>query len=96
MKVGFIGLGLMGSAMASNLLKVGHELATAHAERGIDYVAAPIFGRPEAAAAGKLNILAAGPSGAIERVRPLFEAMRSRIWPLGGRAGMRQRRQDRG
>jgi 3-hydroxyisobutyrate dehydrogenase-like beta-hydroxyacid dehydrogenase len=33
------------------------ELATAHAKRGIDYVAAPNSGRPNVAAAGKLNIL---------------------------------------
>jgi DNA-binding transcriptional MerR regulator len=58
-------------------------IMTAHAEHGIDYVAAPMFGRPEAAAAGKLNILTAVPPDAIERVRPLFEAMSSRIWPLG-------------
>jgi len=159
MKVGFIGLGAMGSAMASNLIKAGHEvtvwnrspgpteplaslgakvvktadraalgdalfsmlandqavrdvffagglldamdkgivhvnhatisvalakeLAAEHAKRGIDYVAAPVFGRPDVAAAGKLNIVAAGRPDVIERVRPLLEAMGSRIWPLG-------------
>ena len=159
MKVGFIGLGAMGSAMASNLIKAGHEvtvwnrspgpteplaslgakvvrsadravlgdvlfsmlandqavrdvfitgglldamdkgivhvnhatisvelakeLAEEHAKRGVDYVAAPVFGRPDVAAAGKLNIVAAGRPGLIERVRPLLEAMGSRIWPLG-------------
>lgn len=159
MKVGFIGLGAMGSAMASNLIKAGHEvtvwnrspgpteplvslgakvvrsadraaqgdvlfsmlandqavrevlfagglldgmdkgtthvnhatisvalakeLAADHAQRGLDYVAAPVFGRPDMAAAGKLNILAAGNPVVIERVRPLLEVMGSRIWPLG-------------
>lgn len=159
MKVGFIGLGAMGSAMASNLIKAGHEvtvwnrspalaeplaslgakvvktadraaqgevlfsmlandqavrsvfidgglldgmdkgtvhvnhatisvalareMAEEHARRGLDYVAAPVFGRPDVAAAGKLNILAAGKPHVIDRVRPLLDAMAGRIWPLG-------------
>ncbi|MEO6799491.1 MAG: NAD(P)-dependent oxidoreductase [Rhodanobacter sp.] len=159
MKVGFIGLGAMGSAMASNLVAAGHvvtvwnrsseaceplaslgakvastpdraaqgdvlcsmlandqavravivdsglldsmdrgtvhvnhatisvalarELAAAHAERGLGYVAAPVFGRPEAAAAAKLNILVAAKAALVEQVRPLLEAMGSRVWPLG-------------
>jgi 3-hydroxyisobutyrate dehydrogenase-like beta-hydroxyacid dehydrogenase len=159
MKVGFIGLGAMGSAMAGNLLAAGHtltvwnrsgaateplaslgakvaktadraaqgevlcsmlandqavrevfldgglldamdrgtvhvnhatisvalaqELAAEHEKRGLEYVAAPVFGRPDIAAAAKLNILVAGKPAAIERVRPLLEAMGSRLWPLG-------------
>jgi 3-hydroxyisobutyrate dehydrogenase-like beta-hydroxyacid dehydrogenase len=50
-------------------------LARAHAERGQAFVAAPVFGRPEAARAAKLWIVAAGPAAAVERCRPLFEAM---------------------
>ncbi|SFS02017.1 3-hydroxyisobutyrate dehydrogenase [Dyella sp. OK004] len=159
MKVGFIGLGAMGSAMASNLIKAGHavtvwnrspqaaeslvslgaklartpdraaqgdvlfsmlandravrevildsglldamdrgavhvnhatvsvalakELAAAHAERGLDYLAAPVFGRPDVAAAGKLNIVVGGKAAVLERVRPLLEAMAGGIWPMG-------------
>ncbi len=159
MKVGFIGLGAMGSAMAANLLKAGHEvtvwnrspqaaealralgaavadtpaqaasgevllsmlandqavrdvllegalldalprgavhvnhatislalaqeLAAAHAARGIGYVAAPVFGRPDIAAAAKLNMLAAGAAESVRRVEPLLAAMAGRIWPLG-------------
>ncbi len=159
MKVGFIGLGAMGSAMASNLLAAGHtltvwnrsaaatepltslgakvvktadravqgevlcsmlandqavrevfleggvldamdrgtvhvnhatisvalaqELAAQHGRRGLEYVAAPVFGRPDLAAAAKLNILVAGKPAAIERVRPLLEAMGSKLWPMG-------------
>lgn len=159
MKIGFIGLGAMGSAMASNLLAAGHavtvwnrsaaateplaslgarvastperavlgeavcsmlandqavravfldgglldamdpgtvhvnhatisvalaqELAEAHAARGIDYVAAPVFGRPDAAAAARLQIVAAGKPAAVDTVRPLLEAMGAKIWPMG-------------
>ena len=159
MKVGFIGLGAMGSAMASNLVAAGHavtvwnrsaeacgplvslgakmvstpdraaqgevlcsmladdravravildsglldamdrgtvhvnhatisvalaqELAAEHERRGLGYVAAPVFGRPDMAAAAKLNILVAGSAALVEQVRPLLEVMGSRIWPLG-------------
>ena len=162
MKVGFIGLGAMGSAMASNLIKAGHEvtvwnrspgpteplaslgakvvktadraaqgdvlfsmlandqavrsvfidgglldgmdkgtvhvnhatisvalarvMSEEHTRRGLDYVAAPVFGRPDVAAAGKLNILVAGKPHVIERVRSLLDAMSSRLWPLGEEA----------
>ena len=160
MKVGFIGLGQMGSAMAINLLKAGHEVtvynrsrnkaealagqgakvaatvagacggeavftmlahddalsAVVHADGGIltslgkgaihisastisvamserltkdhaaagqRFVSAPVFGRPEAAAAAKLFIAAAGAPDAIEAVTPLFEAIGQRTFVLG-------------
>ncbi len=159
MKVGFIGLGAMGAAMASNLVQAGHtvtvwnrseaaaaplvslgaklartadraaqgevlcsmlandkavreiildsglldamdpgtvhvnhstisvalarELAEEHAKRGLEYVAAPVFGRPDVAAAGKLNILVAGKSSAVDKARPLLEAMSVKLWPMG-------------
>lgn len=152
MKVGFIGLGQMGTGMAANLVKAGHEvtvynrtaekakslaalgarvaasagdacdaevvitmvandaaledvvfsergvlerlpkgaihismstisvalaerLTDAHARAGQALVSAPVFGRPDVAAAGKLFIIASGPSGAIERAEPLFSAI---------------------
>jgi 3-hydroxyisobutyrate dehydrogenase-like beta-hydroxyacid dehydrogenase len=79
-------------AMAAGAVHVNHatvsvalakELAQLHAERGVAYVAAPVFGRPDVAVAAKLNILAAGQGEAIEHVRPLLEAMGSKVWPLG-------------
>src|SRR5436190_23622626 len=160
MKVGFIGLGMMGSGMARNLIKAGHalvvfnrtrsraqelaqlgatvaatpgeaagsaevlitmladdhaledailgpgralqslpagaihvgmstisvamsrRLAAAHRERQQHYVAAPVFGRPEAAAAGKLFIVAAGPTKQVERCQVLFDAMGQKTFVL--------------
>jgi 3-hydroxyisobutyrate dehydrogenase-like beta-hydroxyacid dehydrogenase len=66
-------------------LSVGfaRELEQAHAEAGIAYIAAPVMGRPDVAAAGKLNILTAGDLTAIERVRPLLDAIGQRTWLLG-------------
>jgi 3-hydroxyisobutyrate dehydrogenase-like beta-hydroxyacid dehydrogenase len=59
------------------------ELAAKHRERGVGYVASPVFGRPDAAAAGKLHVLAAGAESDVARVRPLLEAIGQSVWPLG-------------
>jgi 3-hydroxyisobutyrate dehydrogenase-like beta-hydroxyacid dehydrogenase len=159
MKVGFIGLGQMGSGMAGNLLKAKHEvsiynrtagktenlvrlgakapgeismvsmseavitmlandaavedvvfgnygvlkslprnavhiscstisvtlskrLAEAHEAAGQHFLAAPVFGRPDAAAAGKLFVVVAGKAGIIESCRPLFEAIGQRTFVI--------------
>lgn len=160
MKIGFIGLGNMGAAMAANLLKVGHEviaynrspekvgplveqgavraatvgdacqgdavvtmlandaaveavtyaddgilaalasgavhvssstistalatrLTESHAAAGQGFVAAPVFGRPEAAAAAKLFVVAAGPTATVESVSPIFDAVGQRTFVVG-------------
>jgi 3-hydroxyisobutyrate dehydrogenase-like beta-hydroxyacid dehydrogenase len=152
MKIGFIGLGHMGSGMAANLVKAGHEvtvynrspaksqvlaaqgakiahsvaeacqgevvmtmladdaavenvafgghgilaslrpgavhvssstisvalstkLTARHAEAAQHFVAAPVFGRPEAAAAGQLFVIAAGETSALGVVQPLLDAI---------------------
>jgi 3-hydroxyisobutyrate dehydrogenase-like beta-hydroxyacid dehydrogenase len=164
MRIGFIGLGNMGSAIASNLIKAGHtltvynrtpsrteglksagasvagtaseaaagaealitmladdhavedlifapgnaiaalpsgsvhismstisvgmsrRLADAHGEKKQGYVAAPVFGRPDAAAAAKLFVVAAGPAGQIERCQPLFDAVGQKTFIAGEEA----------
>jgi len=160
MKVGFIGLGSMGRAMARNLLKAGHEvtvynrtharaedlagegarvadaladtasgevvitmladdhaledvlfgsgnllgklradqihvsmstisvelslsLVEAHRRHGTGYISAPVFGRPEAAEAAKLFVVAAGPKAAVTKCQPLFNAMGQKTFVLG-------------
>jgi 3-hydroxyisobutyrate dehydrogenase-like beta-hydroxyacid dehydrogenase len=157
MKIGFIGLGNMGTGMAANLLKSGHEvtaynrsqdkvaaladqgakpaksvaaacdgdivitmlanddavdavtfgdggivaslrpgathvssstisvalserMAAAHAEAGQHFVAAPVFGRPEAAAAAKLFVVAAGAAATLQAISPVFEAIGQRTF----------------
>jgi 3-hydroxyisobutyrate dehydrogenase-like beta-hydroxyacid dehydrogenase len=55
----------------------------AHARHGVGYVAAPVFGRPEVAASGQLNVVAAGPAELVESVRPLLEAVGRKVWPMG-------------
>lgn len=63
-------------------LALADELVSAHA-KGVAYVAAPVMGRPDAAARAELNILIAGPKEAIEHVRPLLSVLGRRIWDLG-------------
>ena len=60
-----------------------HELVAAHAKHGIAYVSAPVLGRPDAAANRALNILAAGAPEALDKVRPIFEAIGQRVWEMG-------------
>lgn len=61
------------------------EMTAACADRGVAYVAAPVLGRADVAAAGKLNILAAGDAAAIERVQPLLDAIGQKTWRFGDR-----------
>jgi 3-hydroxyisobutyrate dehydrogenase-like beta-hydroxyacid dehydrogenase len=58
-------------------------LAADHARARQDYLAAPVFGRPEAAAAGGLIVVAAGQASSLERAKPLFAAMGPRLVPFG-------------
>jgi hypothetical protein len=59
------------------------EFAAQAAADGYGYVAAPVIGRPDAAAAGALTILAAGPPDAVAAVTPMLELMGRRVWPCG-------------
>jgi 3-hydroxyisobutyrate dehydrogenase-like beta-hydroxyacid dehydrogenase len=165
MKVGFIGLGRMGSPMAANLLAAGHELTVynrthskaepllkrgahfaetpggaargevvitmladdrvvddavfakdgilaalapgaihvsmstisvaeserltkAHHEKRQDFVSAPVFGRPDAAATAKLFVVPAGRPEAVATCQPLFDVLAQRTFPIGDKPPM--------
>jgi 3-hydroxyisobutyrate dehydrogenase-like beta-hydroxyacid dehydrogenase len=62
-------------SMSTISVALSERLTAEHASAGQRFVAAPAFGRPDAAAAGKLFILAAGASDTVETCMPLFEAM---------------------
>jgi len=70
-------------SMSTISVALSERLTDAHREVGQVYVAAPVFGRPEAAAAAKLFVVAAGPAAALERCKPLFEAMGQRTFAFG-------------
>jgi 3-hydroxyisobutyrate dehydrogenase-like beta-hydroxyacid dehydrogenase len=54
---------------------LSQRLAEAHAQAGQRFVAAPVFGRPEVAAAGQLFVVVGGEPAAIESVAPLLDAI---------------------
>jgi 3-hydroxyisobutyrate dehydrogenase-like beta-hydroxyacid dehydrogenase len=58
-------------------------LAEAHAAKGVGYLAAPVFGRPDAAAAKQLWILPGGAPADIERCSALFAALGQGTFPMG-------------
>jgi 3-hydroxyisobutyrate dehydrogenase-like beta-hydroxyacid dehydrogenase len=62
-------------SMSTISIGLSERLASAHHDKSQQFVAAPVFGRPEAAAAGKLFILAGGAATALARLEPLFAAM---------------------
>jgi 3-hydroxyisobutyrate dehydrogenase-like beta-hydroxyacid dehydrogenase len=69
--------------MATVSVAFGREMAVLHAGRGIGYIAAPVLGRVDVAAAGKLNILAGGPADLVARVQPYFDLMGQKTWRFG-------------
>jgi len=163
MKIGFIGLGNMGIAMAANLLKAGNDLTvynrtaekakpliaqgarcarsimdscagdlvitmladdqalesvayqekgileslpvgsihlscstisvaladklnSAHYQRGQRFVSAPVFGRPEAAVAAKLYVVASGAPDVLDKCQPIFDAIGQRTFRFGDKS----------
>lgn len=75
--------GTIHANMATVSIPFAKELTRAHTERGIEYVSAPVLGRTEVAAAGKLNILAAGPPAALARLQPVFDLIGQKTWLFG-------------
>jgi 3-hydroxyisobutyrate dehydrogenase-like beta-hydroxyacid dehydrogenase len=74
-----IGMSTVSPALSSRL-------ATAHASRGSSYLAAPVFGRPDAARSKLLWILAGGADRDVERSRPLFDVLGQGVFHMGGPA----------
>jgi 3-hydroxyisobutyrate dehydrogenase-like beta-hydroxyacid dehydrogenase len=68
--------------VSSSTISVGlaTRLSAAHAEAGQRFVTAPVFGRPEAAEAAKLFVVAAGEPGAVEAVSSIFAAIGQRTF----------------
>ncbi len=59
---------------------LSRRLAEAHAAKRQHYISAPVFGRPDAAAAGKLVVVAAGAKDQIEHYQPLLEAIGQKLF----------------
>jgi 3-hydroxyisobutyrate dehydrogenase-like beta-hydroxyacid dehydrogenase len=84
--LGALPAGAVHVSLSTISVALSQRLAKEHLARGIDYVAAPVFGRPDAAAAAKLWVVAAGPAAAVERCLPLFAAIGQGTHRLGEQA----------
>jgi 3-hydroxyisobutyrate dehydrogenase-like beta-hydroxyacid dehydrogenase len=79
--------GLMPGAVHLSMSTIGprtaSELATQHVQRGLGYVAAPVFGNPDAATARELFIIAAGAKTDVDRCRPVLDALGRQTFVIG-------------
>jgi len=75
-------------SMSTISVALSQKLAAEHGKRGQQYIAAPVFGRPEAAEAGKLFVVAAGDKSAVERCKPLLEVLGQRVFVIGDKPEM--------
>ena len=75
--------GLIHINMATISVAFAQELAAAHAAHGLSYLAAPVFGRPDAAASAQLVLVVGGPAEAIAQMTPVFEKIGRRIVTAG-------------
>jgi 3-hydroxyisobutyrate dehydrogenase-like beta-hydroxyacid dehydrogenase len=80
--------GITGSLLAAAIhissstisVALSERLEAAHAKAGQRFVAAPVFGRPDVAAAGQLFVVAAGAPDAVQAAAPLFDAIGTRTF----------------
>jgi len=75
--------GMRSSGVHLNMATVSLAMTRELARLQENYVAAPVFGRPSAAAKGELDVIAAGPEQAVERCRPLFKALARQVFVVG-------------
>ncbi len=82
-----LGAGGIHISMSTVAPATARRLAKHHAACGNVYIAAPVFGRPDAAKAKRLWVLASGPAAQKTAIRPLLEAMGQAIFDFGEEPG---------
>jgi 3-hydroxyisobutyrate dehydrogenase-like beta-hydroxyacid dehydrogenase len=70
-------------SMSTISVALARRLVEAHSEKQQYYLSATVFGRPDAAAAAKLFVVAAGPPDQIERCQPIFDAIGQKTFIVG-------------
>jgi 3-hydroxyisobutyrate dehydrogenase-like beta-hydroxyacid dehydrogenase len=75
--------GTLHISLSTISVALSERLAAEHARRGLEFVAAPVFGRPSVAEEGRLWIAAAGRDEAIARARPLLQPLARGISVIG-------------
>jgi 3-hydroxyisobutyrate dehydrogenase-like beta-hydroxyacid dehydrogenase len=83
-----LGEGSIHVSLSTISVALSDRLAAEHAKAGQQFIAAPVFGRPEAAESAKLFVVAAGPSASVQRCKPLFESMGPKLLVAGERPSM--------
>ncbi|MGA8145823.1 MAG: NAD(P)-dependent oxidoreductase [Candidatus Acidiferrales bacterium] len=81
-----LGHGGIHISMSTIAPATAERLAGHHSKYQVDYIASPVFGRPEAAAAKKLWICVSGAPAAKKRVQPVLEAISQGIFDFGEKA----------
>ena len=74
--------------MSTISVALSKKLAEEHAKRAQHYIAAPVFGRPDAAEAGKLYIVTAGDSAVVNKYMPVLEALGQKVFIFGDKPEM--------
>lgn len=75
-------------SMSTISVELSKKLAEEHGKRSQHYMAAPVFGRPDAAEAGKLFVAAAGAKDVVDRCMPILEAIGQRVFVMGEKPEM--------
>jgi 3-hydroxyisobutyrate dehydrogenase-like beta-hydroxyacid dehydrogenase len=78
-----LGQGGVHLSMSTIAPTTARRLAEAQGERGVAYVAAPVFGRPDAAASGQLWIVTSGPAAAKAVARPVLDRLGQGVRDFG-------------
>ncbi len=77
--------GALHASMSTIAVATADQATEEHRARGQRFICAPVFGRPEAAAAAKLFIVAAGDSAAIDIASEPFKAIGQRVFSVGAK-----------
>lgn len=80
--------GAMHISLSTISVALSDKLAEAHSKAGQEYVAAPVFGRPDAAESAKLAVVVASPKKNVDRCKPLLEALGPKLFVAGERPSM--------
>jgi 3-hydroxyisobutyrate dehydrogenase-like beta-hydroxyacid dehydrogenase len=75
--------GALHVSLSTISVALSERLTAEHGRRGQQFVAAPVFGRPNIAEQGRLWVVAAGSNDAIAKARPLFAAIARGVSVVG-------------
>ena len=75
--------GTLHVSLSTIAVATADKVAAAHKDHGQRFIAAPVFGRPDAAAAAKLFVVTAGAAADVDEAQPLFEAIAQRVFRVG-------------